>query len=401
MVLVEILLILLCNGIFLFGGRADSGRIYRVEAERIAREIDNQHMTVEEISAMDLSEYASIVAVSEFHPEESCENDYLVKEIGGTLYRMEYEIPENKEFLLVMNGVLLLMAAATATILIYVYRKVLSPFHAVCELPYELAKGNLSVPIKEEKSKIFGRYLWGMDMLREKLEDDRAQALALHKDRKTLLLSLSHDIKTPLASIEMYSKALRENLYDSREKQNDALNGIAKNTQEIQSYLAKIDMASREDFLHLEVALGECYLSEIIGEIRRYYQDKLSLLHTEFQVDDFQETLLRCDKDRFIEVIQNIMENAIKYGDGRRIRIYGEWEEDCQLIHIENSGGSLKESELPNLFDSFYRGSNSQGIKGSGLGLYICKTLMRKMDGDVFLRMKDGTFRASIVVRKV
>ena len=57
-------------------------------------------------------------------------------------------------------------------------------------------------------------------------------------------------------------------------------------------------------------------------------------------------------KERMVEVLQNVMENAIKYGDGKSIRIsFGE-EEDCKLVHIENSGCNLKKEELPSLFSS-------------------------------------------------
>ena len=75
-------------------------------------------------------------------------------------------------------------------------------------------------------------------------------------------------------------------------------------------------------------------------------------------------------------------------------------EEDCRLIHIENSGCSLKEEELPNLFDSFYRCSNSNGMKGNGLGLYIFKILMRKMDGEIFAQINEESFAVTVVVRK-
>ena len=118
------------------------------------------------------------------------------------------------------------------------------------------------------------------------------------------------------------------------------------------------------------------------------------------QVDELQECLVKGDKNRLVEVLQNVMENAIKYGDGKWIRISIGEEEDCKLIHIENSGCSLKREELPNLFDSFYRGSNSTGVKGSGLGLYICKTLMCKMDGEIFVQINADTFCVTVVVRK-
>ena len=125
------------------------------------------------------------------------------------------------------------------------------------------------------------------------------------------------------------------------------------------------------------------------------------MIHTDFIVEDFAECLVKGDQNRLVEVFQNIMENAIKYGDGKSIRISFEEEEDCKLIHIENSGAELREEELPNLFDSFYRGSNSQGIKGNGLGLYICKSLMHKMDGEIYAKNKKQGFVVTVVVRKV
>ncbi|MBD5551793.1 MAG: HAMP domain-containing histidine kinase [Lachnospiraceae bacterium] len=292
------------------------------------------------------------------------------------------------------------MVLLTGGVLFYVYKKVLKPFYAMSDLSYELAKGNLSMPIKEEKSKLFGRFLWGMDMLREKLEDNREKELEFQRERKTLILSLSHDIRTPLSSIELYSRALGENLYDEQKKRDEALQGIIRNAGEIKKYVNEIVAASREDFLNLEVVNGELYLSEIIEETKRYYRDKLSVLHTGFDVAEYSECLIKGDKNRLIEVLQNVMENAVKYGDGKRIHIYCEEEEDCKLIHVENSGNSLKEEELPNLFDSFYRGSNSRGVKGNGLGLYICKTLMNKMDGDIFAEIKGENFRVSVVVGK-
>lgn len=237
------------------------------------------------------------------------------------------------------------MMLVTGIVFIYVYKKVLKPFHAMSNLSYQLATGNLSVPVKEEKSKLFGHFLWGMDMLREQLETNKQRELELQKERKTLILSLSHDIKTPLSSIELYAKALAENLYETQDKKDEALHGIARNVKEIKKYIDEIVTASRQDFLDLEVIQDEFYLSELIKETEFYYRDKLSVVHTEFIVEEFSECLIKGDKNRLIEVFQNIMENAIKYGDRKGIRIYGEDEEDCKLIHIENSGCSIKGDE--------------------------------------------------------
>lgn len=399
-IIMEIILVLFCNGLYIYQNNSDAGRLYRVEAKRIVMEIEEQNLTEEEINALDLSEYETIVGVREFAADEVCNNDYVIEESNGKWYRIEYRAGKNYGTLLYVDGVLFGMVLLTGGVLFYVYKKVLKPFYAMSDLSYELAKGNLSMPVKEEKSKLFGRFLWGMDMLREKLEDNREKELEFQRERKTLILSLSHDIRTPLSSIELYSRALGENLYDEQNKRDEALQGIIRNAGEIKKYVNEIVAASREDFLNLEVVNGELYLSEIIEETKRYYRDKLSVLHTGFDVAEYSECLIKGDKNRLIEVLQNIMENAVKYGDGKRIHIYCEEEEDCKLIHVENSGNSLKEEELPNLFDSFYRGSNSRGVKGNGLGLYICKTLMNKMDGDIFAEIKGENFRVSVVVCK-
>ena len=398
--IIEVVLVLLCNGIYIHQSESDTGRLYRVETARVARVIEEQNLTVEQIEAMDLSGYETIVKVAVFYPEETCNNDYVVEEINDILYRIEYRANRESNIIIWMNLALVGMILITVAVLLYVYRKVLKPFHAMSNLSYELAKGNLSTPVKEEKSKLFGRFLWGMDMLREKLEDNKEKELEFQKDRKTLILSLSHDIKTPLSSIELYSKALAEDLYDTKEKRDEALQGIARNVKEIKGYVDEIVTASREDFLNLEVMNGEVYLSAVVDSIQAYYREKLSVIHMDFAVENFDECLLKGDQNRLIEVLQNIMENAIKYGDGRSVRITFEDEEDCKLIHIENSGNALKDEELPNLFDSFYRGSNSHGVKGNGLGLYICKTLMHKMDGEVYAKSGEESFTVTVVVRK-
>ena len=399
-VLAEILLLLSANRLYFYQNHDSGGKLYLVEAKRVIKEIEEQKLEASEIEAMRFDQYETIMEIREFAAGEACDHEYLVEEIDGKLYRIEYAEERSTRLPWYINLSLLGMMLVTNIVLLYVDTKVLKPFQDMSDLPYELAKGNLSMPVKEEKSKLFGRFLWGMDMLREMLEETKEKELAFQKERKALILSLSHDIKTPLSSIELYSKALSEDLYDTQERKDAAFRGIARNVKEIKGYVNEIVTASREDFLNLEVHMGEYYLSEVIKATESYYKEKLSVIHTEFQVDEITECLVKGDQDRMAEVLQNVMENAIKYGDGKRIRIsFGE-EEDCKLIQIVNSGGSLKKEELPNLFDSFYRGSNSTGRKGSGLGLYICKTLMRKMDGEIFAGMKEDLFCATIVVRK-
>lgn len=100
----------------------------------------------------------------------------------------------------------------------------------------------------------------------------------------------------------------------------------------------------------------ESYLHEIVYAS----QEELSLPHMKFTIVPARNCLLQGDFHRSIEVIQNIMENAIKYGDGKQIVIKAWDEEECRLISIINTGIPPKETELPYLFESFWRGEHAQ-----------------------------------------
>lgn len=323
------------------------------------------------------------------------------EENGQTVYRVTYHNEEGYFNLILMNSSLVAITVVSIVAYGYIDRKIIKPFSDINQMPYELAKGNLNIPLKEQKNKYFGKFTWGMDMLRENLEDNKKRELNYQKEKKTLILSLSHDIKTPLSAIKLYARALKDNLYDTEERRKEVIDGISKNTVEIERYVNEIVKNSREDFMDLPVNNSNFYLKEVIDDIKAYYTDKLETIKTEFEINDYNNCILKGDKDRAIEVFQNVIENAIKYGNGEKISISFADEEDCKLISITNTGCNLKEDDLPHIFDSFYRGSNTKTQEGSGLGLYICKQLVMKMDGDIFAKItKNNTFTVTVVMRK-
>ena len=253
---------------------------------------------IDNIKKIDLSQYETVIRITLFNPDEICNNEYMVEEVNGTLLRFEYKELDKKTGLLPMNIGLVVMFLATVILLNYIRIKVVAPFTKMSDMTVELAKGNLLAPIKEEKSRFFGKFLWGMDMLRENLEDSKAKELEYQKEKKTMLLSLSHDIKTPLSAIQLYTKAMSEGLYDTEEKKQEAYAGILNNTKQIKTYCDEIYKLSREDFMELSVNVGEVYLSQVLDKVRAYYSDKLSVLHTDFKISEYDDCLLSADKDR-------------------------------------------------------------------------------------------------------
>lgn len=387
---------IIVNSSLLTAESNDTGRPYRVEANRIEQLILN-----DENYNLDNYEYITEVEVLSENNTDTfydSESDYLIKEIDDVVYRFDYSYsPEDDSLLLKVNIAMAVVSAFVIFLLIFIYYKILKPFNQLKEMPFELSKGNLTIPLKENKQDYFSKFLWGMDLLREKLEQQKTNELALQKEKKTLVLSLSHDIKTPLGIIELYSKALQKGLYSDEEKKKQVAKGISEKCEEIKNYVDEIIKASNEDFLNLEVNNSEFYLSELVKATSDFYNDKLELMKIDFVINKFADIIVKGDLNRAIEVTQNIIENAIKYGDGKSISISFSQEENCSVISISNSGSALSQNELTLIFDSFWRGSNVGSNNGSGLGLYICRQLMFKMGGDIFANLKDNTMTVSLV----
>lgn len=316
--------------------------------------------------------------------------DYYIVVTDRFIYKITY-VPassDNNRIIIFLNVVLVIVGIVLICVYLYLRNNILKPFYQFSELPYELAKGNMNKPLEESKNKYFGRFIWGMNMLRENLEESKARELEVQRDKKMLLLSLSHDIKTPLNAISLYAKAISKNLYKDENRKKEVADNINLKVDEIESYISDIVKASSEDFLTFEVNNTEVYTGEILSFIDDYYRDKTALNNIDFKVDDYKNCLVNGDKDRLIEVIQNIVENAIKYGDGRRIWIETSKDAEEYIIKIINTGCKLPDNELSHLFDSFFRGTNVENKNGSGLGLYICRQLMHLMEGEVLAEIK-------------
>ena len=408
-----LLLVIGAVEIFAFKIDRDAVDIYKVEIGRVENEL-REH-AVETAYEPDLSAYDTILGIERLNSDSASaseqnssrtsdadsapspefftsNNPYVIRNIAGTLYRIEYDTGhegESGRAFLIVNIVIACVILAVIIVLIYIYFAIIRNFHKLSAYPFELAKGNLTTPLEAKRTKYFGKFLWGLDMLREKLETEKNENLELQKEKNVFLLSLSHDIKTPLSAIKLYSAALRKNLYTDEDKIRSVAVKIDENAGEIENYVAKVISSSGDDFLNFDVKDGEFYLSEALSSIRSYYSDKLAAVGTKLSFDDYSDVLIKGDRDRLIEVLQNILENAIKYGDGREIGVSFEDEDGARLICIRNTGCTLPDEELGHIFDSFYRGSNVGSRGGSGLGLYICKKIMARMKGDVFAQILD------------
>ncbi|WP_083677657.1 HAMP domain-containing sensor histidine kinase [Paenibacillus sp. FSL R7-0337] len=398
-------------------GAGTPGKAYRIEIGRIYDQVQ-RGIPMEELLP-DVNRYTYVNGLSWIGKEAGPDvvqrffagigvedaSEFMVKPLyadqQSTGYlRFSYRMPgPDVHTLLVLNLFLLAALGAVMVLLFYIRKQILRPFHTLQELPYELSRGQLNIGMKEHRSRFFGRFVWGLDLLRQTLDAQRETNLRLEKDRQTLVASLSHELKTPVATIRLYASALADSLYDSEVKRQSAARMIGQQAEQMEQLIGGIITASVSSLQNIEVVPGEFYLSGLVGKVIRNHKERLELLKVELEVGAYQDKLLLGDEERLHEVLNNLIENAIKYGDGKSISITFREEDYRQLIEIGNSGEPLLLSELPHIFTSFWRGSNADGKPGNGLGLFICKQLLQKMGGDIYAEPMERGMRFVLVLR--
>lgn len=374
----------------------ETGREYLVEVNRIMKDMEEQGgffepclHDMEKIVSVSFLKSTDTAGMPPFFQLENglethIEPLFIEGELAGFV-RFDYKsVIDIKSEIRIFEGLALLAGIFSVSVLYFTKMKILKPFSDLSRMPYELSKGRLNTEILENKGRFMGKFIWGISMLQDHLQESQQKALHLEKEKKLFLLSVSHDIKTPLSTIKLYAKALKEGVYDTREKQKAAAGQIERLSGEIEDYVKSIVSSASEEIVHVEVNVSEFYLKDLVKMIKEYYSPKCRLEMTDFAVGDFENKLIKGSLDSTFEVVENVMENAFKYGDGKEIKISFYEEEYCQLIKISNTGLCVKQEEMPHLFDSFYRGSNVADKAGNGLGLYICREIMQKMEGEIF-----------------
>lgn len=311
-----------------------------------------------------------------------------------TFYEFTYKassIPQ--QLILMINVFFLFLLLFVGGIAWYLYTQILQPFHQMKHMVTALKNRDFSYTLPQTKRGYFKDFLWAIDVMKDELAHHEQQELKLMKEKKTMIASLTHDIKTPLSNIRLYTDAQKEKLYPEEVIRHR----IYENCDKIDQYVKEIMNTAKEELFDFTIELKEVYMSEIC-EILQHEQERIALALVAYVQDTYEDCLVYTDLNRLREVINNVIDNALKYGDGGWIHISFYVEDGHQIIKLENSGKGIAQVDANQIFQSFYRGQQETSLTGNGLGLYICKVLMRAMEGDIFMSQAEGSVAFHIVL---
>ncbi|MBP3234505.1 MAG: HAMP domain-containing histidine kinase [Eubacterium sp.] len=331
-------------------------------------------------------------AVSLINKDGSADKIWALNKNGHIIGFVVFEFSEKSydSIRILINICVLVSMLITLLICIYVGKVVLSPFERLSEYPLRLSKNQLSDKLPESKNRIFGKFIWGINMLGDSLENDRKRINELSRDHMTMVTTIAHGIKTPVSNIKLYSDAIRRGLYqpDKKANENDALiaEKISRNADEVDSLVKELIEKASRTVVDFKPEIKTFYISELVDFLKDEYGNRLNLLSIPFKVEMNNNVLLASDKDGVCRILTQLMENAIKYGNGKGISVNLSKEEDGFYFIVKNKGNVLDDNEIPYIFNSFWRGSNADGIGGSGIGLFESREIAKGLNGDIFVK---------------
>ena len=285
---------------------------------------------------------------------------------------------------------MLLQATAVGGYSAYIRKNVLQPFYKLKDFARRVAGGNLDIPLEMDRQNIFGPFTESFDLMRSELKRARLAEAQANAAKKELVAELSHDIKTPVASIKAASEVGLA-LADSP-RLRDNYTQIIRKADQINTLVTNLFTATLEELEQLSVTLTDMESGELSQML-----ENADYLHRSAipAVTAIPPCLLCADRLRLQQVFDNIYANSYKYA-GTDIALAIAREGSGLIIAMEDFGGGVSPQELPFLKEKFRRGSNAETVEGAGLGLYISDYFMRKMGGKLSLENGVGGLKVSV-----
>lgn len=271
---------------------------------------------------------------------------------------------------------------------IYLDYGVIRPFHQLKDFALRVANGNFDVPLVMDRQNLFGAFTESFDIMRDELKKARIAEARANASKKELVAKLSHDIKTPVASIKAASEvgvALADN-----EKIRINYTQIIQKTDQINILINNLFTSTLEELKELSVAPADMES----GELKTLLENSDYLHYA--AIPAIPDCLLYADRIRLQQVFDNIFANSYKYAN-TKIEVEVQRKEDALYVMIEDYGGGVSGGELPHLKEKFRRAGNAENMEGAGLGLYISDYFMREMQGE--LELENGETGLKAVVK--
>lgn len=217
------------------------------------------------------------------------------------------------------------------------------------------------------------------------------------QQRSEFISTASHEMRTPVASLQGFLElALTPKIKSDPERSFQYVEKAYKTAKHLGDLFTDLLVVSQHDqnstVVHLEPVDVNALLQDILKQNENSAQAKNLIVTLKNNSSNPDLLLVAADKQKLAEVLQNLVQNAIKYTDAGSITLSAEEKAETVEIGVSDTGIGIAQEDIPNLFKKFFRVDNSKTrtIGGTGLGLYIAKILTESMDGKIWVESTIG-----------
>src|SRR5690606_2161864 len=269
-------------------------------------------------------------------------------------------------------------------------------FYALCQL---IGWGYMFVKyVPERKGMIIGEgliflaiFIMGVIKLRKHLSRESYY----HHQQQNFLLAITHELKSPLASVKLYLQPILKRDLD-RSQQQVFLSNSLKDIERLDDLVENVLLATKLENRSFNLPKEDINLSALLDDVVDRMQK--NTCKTEIIKTDVQEGLmLHADKFAITNVVTNLLENAIKYSPPCATVQVDLFEKDDNIIFsVADRGPGIPDEEKKRIFNKFYRmgNENTRKTKGTGLGLYIVRSVLQKHNATI--KVKDNVPNGTI-----
>ncbi len=230
------------------------------------------------------------------------------------------------------------------------------------------------------------RILLQQEVLRKEMEAQRLRDL--NELKSSFVSNVSHEFHTPLTSIKLFAELLRSNPSAKDGKSREFLSIIEGEADRLDQMVATILDSSRIERGIRKFAMEECDLGRIVRSVlrtMRYQLRKAGFTVRTVGLSGRSRTAVRCDPQAIFEALVNLIGNALKYSENRRVLTVSLGREGgCVTCSVQDQGAGIPPDVLPHVFEPYYRAPGSERkVEGIGLGLPLVKSIMEAHGGRV------------------
>ena len=277
-------------------------------------------------------------------------------------------------------------------LVIVVFKHVIGPIRKMSDATKKVAKGDFNVQIENKKIRKdeIGTLTENFNMMVRELESNEYLS-------KEFMSNVSHEFKTPIASIQGFANLLKDKDVSEKDKEeyidiiieeSGRLANLSNNIQHLSKLENKKGLIKKE-----KVAIDEQIRKCIV-----ILNNKLEEKNIEIGMDEDKDVFLNVNEDMMHQVWINLINNAIKYTDDNgRIDIIIDEFKDRVVVEVKDTGRGIKEENVDKIFEKFYQEDSSHNSEGNGLGLAIVKKIVELHKGTIEVKSKIGEGSSFIV----